>query len=65
MAKKRPPTISVSIPFFCAAIEVLAKQHGEKYCGERIERFRACLAEAELIYKEMPDVEKPTKPKPS
>jgi hypothetical protein len=63
--RDRPATIGISIPFFCAAIKVLAKQHGEKYCGEHIERFRACLAEAELIYQEMPDVEKPTKRKPS
>lgn len=65
MSESRPATIGVSIPFFCGALEVLMKQHGEKLCGDRMEQFRACLAEAELIYKEMPDAPKQPKAKAS
>lgn len=52
--KDRPPTIGVSIPFFCGAVKLLAKHYGEKLCGDDMEKFRAALAEAELRYKEMP-----------
>jgi hypothetical protein len=53
----------VSIPFFCAAIRVLEREHGKKMVGENAEEFRAALARAEAIMKDWPPAEKKRKAK--
>ena len=47
----------VTVTFFCDAIHSLGRLYPDRACGEQMEAFRAALAEAENLYRQMPVME--------
>ncbi len=44
----------VSVPFFCGAMKLLAKSHGNRMSGNLLDEIRHHLAMAEMFYENLP-----------